>query len=65
MASQKPPVVIQGGRLIDGNGGKPVDNATVVIEGNRIKQVAAGMNEWVADSEAARILAGRLRNDHA
>ena len=26
---------------------------------------AAGMDEWVADSEAARILAGRLRNDHA
>lgn len=26
---------------------------------------AEGMNEWVADSEAARILAGRLRNDHA
>ncbi len=24
-----------------------------------------GMNEWSADSEAARILAGRLRNDHA
>jgi hypothetical protein len=26
---------------------------------------AVGMNEWVADSEAARILAGRLRNDQA
>ncbi|SBT09848.1 DNA methylase [Candidatus Accumulibacter aalborgensis] len=26
---------------------------------------AEGMNEWTADSEAARILAGRLRNDHA
>lgn len=26
---------------------------------------AAGMNEWIADSEAARILAGRLRNDQA
>lgn len=26
---------------------------------------AEGMNEWFADSEAARILAGRLRNDHA
>ncbi len=24
-----------------------------------------GMQEWAADSEAARILAGRLRNDHA
>ncbi len=26
---------------------------------------AVGMNEWIADSEAARILAGRLRNDQA
>jgi adenine-specific DNA methylase len=26
---------------------------------------AEGMNEWSADSEAARILVGRLRNDHA
>lgn len=26
---------------------------------------AEGMNEWGADSDAARILAGRLRNDHA
>jgi putative DNA methylase len=26
---------------------------------------AEGMNEWAADSESARILAGRLRNDHA
>ena len=25
----------------------------------------AGMEEWHDDSEAARILAGRLRNDHA
>ncbi|MBC7619740.1 MAG: DUF1156 domain-containing protein [Candidatus Saccharibacteria bacterium] len=26
---------------------------------------AEGMDEWIADSEAARMLAGRLRNDHA
>ncbi len=26
---------------------------------------AEGMNEWIADSDSARILAGRLRNDHA
>ena len=25
----------------------------------------AGMHEWAGDSEAARLLAGRLRNDHA
>lgn len=42
MPTQKTPIVIQGGRLIDGNGGLPVDYVTVVIEGNRIKRVAAG-----------------------
>ena len=26
---------------------------------------AEGMNEWAVDTESARILAGRLRNDHA
>ena len=26
---------------------------------------AAGMEEWHTDSEAARLLLGRLRNDHA
>lgn len=42
MAGEKTPIVVQGGRLIDGNGGNPVDHATVVIEGNRITRVAAG-----------------------
>ena len=32
-------IVIQGGTLIDGNGGAPVPNAVVVIEGNRISAV--------------------------
>jgi hypothetical protein len=35
-----PALVIQGGTLIDGNGGAPVANSVVVIQGNRI--VAAG-----------------------
>ena len=26
---------------------------------------AQDMSEWIADSKAARMLAGRLRNDHA
>ncbi len=51
MASQVAPIVIQGGRLIDGNGGKPVENATVVIEGNRIKQVAAGKIDFPRESQ--------------
>lgn len=33
------PVAIRCGRLIDGNGGAPVDNALIVIEGERIKAV--------------------------
>jgi imidazolonepropionase-like amidohydrolase len=37
---QQQTLVIQGGTLIDGNGGDPVENAIVVIEGNQI--VAAG-----------------------
>jgi len=39
-AQNAPALVIQGGTLIDGNGGDPVENAIVVIEGNQI--VAAG-----------------------
>ncbi len=33
-------LVIQGGTLIDGNGGEPIENATIVVQGNQI--VAAG-----------------------
>ena len=32
-------LVIQGGTLIDGNGGAPLANSVVVIQGNRIAQV--------------------------
>lgn len=42
MAGKKSPIVIQGARLIDGNGGSPVDDATIVIEGNRLARVAPG-----------------------
>src|SRR3990172_9230642 len=34
--AQQPVLVIEGGTLIDGNGGPPVANAVVVIQGNRI-----------------------------
>src|SRR5262249_47394572 len=36
-----PTLVIQGGTLIDGNGGAPVANSVVVIQGNRITAVGA------------------------
>lgn len=40
---QKDPIAITGVRLIDGKGGPPIDNAIVVVDGNRIS--AAGSHE--------------------
>src|SRR5579884_2826213 len=36
---QQQVVVIQGGTLIDGNGGAPVPNSVIVVQGNRITAV--------------------------
>src|SRR3972149_737539 len=61
-------LVIQGGRLIDGNGGKPVDNATIVIENNRIKRVASGpageipQDATIIDARGKTILPGLIDN---
>jgi hypothetical protein len=33
------PLVIEGGTLIDGNGGEPLENALIIIEGNKIRAV--------------------------
>ena len=38
--SAQPALVIEGGTLIDGNGGTPVPDAVIVIEGNEITRVA-------------------------
>jgi hypothetical protein len=38
--AQQPALVIEGGTLIDGNGGPPVPNAVVIIQGNRITTVS-------------------------
>jgi imidazolonepropionase-like amidohydrolase len=40
---QQPVLVIRGGTLIDGNGGAPVQNATVIVTGNRITQVGRNL----------------------
>src|ERR1700691_4424625 len=37
---QQPALVIEGGTLIDGNGGAPVRDAVVIIQGNRITNVS-------------------------
>ena len=50
-------IVIQGGTLIDGNGGAPVPNSVVVIEGDRITAVGR--------SGAVRIPAGATMIDAA
>jgi imidazolonepropionase-like amidohydrolase len=67
MTPQKAPIVIHGGRLIDGNGGKPVENATVIIEGNRIREVVAGKAEFprdaqVVDATGKTVLPGFIDN---
>jgi imidazolonepropionase-like amidohydrolase len=67
MAAKNNLVVIQGGRLIDGKGGKPVENATVVIEGNRITGVAEGKVDYpreahVVDAKGKTILPGLIDN---
>ena len=32
-------LVVRGGTLIDGNGGVPLENATIIIEGERIREI--------------------------
>ncbi len=49
-----PPLVIKGGVLIDGNGGGPLVDAVVVIEGNRITNV--GQADEVSYPENAEII---------
>lgn len=41
LRAQKQVVVVQGGTLIDGNGGPPLKNSMIVIEGDRIRAVGA------------------------
>ncbi len=35
-------IVLKGGKLIDGNGGPPVENSILVIKGGRIQDVGKG-----------------------
>ncbi len=67
MAGKKNPIVIQGARLIDGNGGKPVENATIVIEGSRLTRVASGKpavpkEAGVIDARGKTVIPGLIDN---
>jgi hypothetical protein len=42
-AAQQPTLAITGGTLIDGNGGAPIANATILVAGNRITQVGRNL----------------------
>jgi hypothetical protein len=66
MRGQDQPLVVQGGTLIDGKGGKPITNAVVVIEGNRFKavgvkgKVAIPANAKVIDATGKFVLPGLI-----
>src|SRR5450755_3256729 len=51
-SQQQNALVIQGGTLIDGNGGPPIANSVIVIQGNRITAVGrAGQVQVPAGSQ--------------
>ena len=52
--AQAPIVVLEGGTLIDGTGRTPINDAVVVIEGNRIK--SAGTKGQVSYPASARVI---------
>jgi len=63
--SQQPPaLVIEGGTLIDGNGGAPVQDSVVVIQGNKITSVsrkgqsAYPANAWIIKADGKYVLPG-------
>jgi imidazolonepropionase-like amidohydrolase len=64
LPAQTPTVVLEGGTLIDGTGREPVNNAVVVVEGNRIKsvgtkgQVSYPSNARIINTEGRTILPG-------
>ena len=56
---QQQVLVIQGGTLIDGNGGAPVPNSVIVIQGNRV--TAVGRAGAVQVPAGATVTSVRLR----
>ncbi|GEM_PF-42322 len=56
-AERSPVLVIRGGRVIDGTGRAPIDNAVVIIEGEKIKAVLGEREATIPDG--ARAIAAR------
>ena len=52
--AQVPTLVLEGGTLIDGKGGTPINDAVVVIEGSRIKSV--GVRGQLSYPQTARVV---------
>ena len=53
--AQQPALVIEGGTLIDGNGGAPVQDAVVVIQGNKITSVSRkGQASYPANAQVIK-----------
>ncbi len=51
------PIAITHARIIDGNGGAPIEDGTIVVTGNRI--IAVGPAAGTPTPKGARVLAGR------
>src|SRR3990170_6627946 len=67
MAGENSPIVIRGARLIDGNGGQPIDDATIIIEGTRFSRVVAGKADFpkearVIEASGKTVLPGLIDN---
>lgn len=60
----EPRLLIENGALIDGTGAAPVENATIVIEGNRIASIGSAMparpDDTVIDATGKYVLPGPL-----
>src|SRR5271154_4611990 len=63
-SQQASALVIEGGTLIDGNGGAPLKDSVIVIEGNKITsvsrkgQAAYPANAWVIKADGKYVLPG-------
>jgi len=67
MAEKGNPIVIHNARLIDGNGGRPVETASIVIQGNRFGRVVQGPIEFpknarLIDAKGGTVLPGLIDN---